>query len=147
VPFIVRWPGRVKPGVSDALMCQVDLPATLAAVAGVKFDTSDAPDSEVHLEALLNESATGRQFLVEHAGSLALRDAGWKLIPASKGPKRNNSTNTELGNDAGAQLYVLTADPGETRNVAAENPGRVAAMLRKLDEIKARGTVGRDGGP
>ena len=33
VPFIVRWPARVKPGASDALVCQVDLLASLAALA------------------------------------------------------------------------------------------------------------------
>jgi arylsulfatase A-like enzyme len=147
VPMIVRWPGRVKPSISGALMCQVDFPATLAELAGVKFDASAAPDSENHLDALLNDSSIGRKALVEHAGGLALRDGNWKLIPASKGPKRSPQTNTELGNDTGAQLYDLTQDPGETKNLAAQHPDRIAAMSKTLDEIKARGTVARDGGP
>ena len=147
VPFIVRWPGRVPPGVSGALMCQVDFPATFAALTGASFDSATAPDSENHLPALLGNAPEGRSTLIEHAGGLALRMGNWKLIPASNGPKRSQSTGTELGNDAGPQLYDLSQDTGEKTNLAAHSSDRVAAMLRKLDEIKARGTVARDGGP
>ncbi len=43
VPFLVRWPGRVRPGVSDALVNQVDLPASLATLTGRKLpETSSA---------------------------------------------------------------------------------------------------------
>ncbi len=147
VPFITRWPGRVKPGVSEALMCQVDFPATLAALTGGRSDTVTSPDSENHLSALLGESLHGRTTLVEHSSRQALRDKNWKLIPAGKGPRRSGPTNTELGNDAAAQLYDLSQDPGETTNLAGEQPARVAAMLKLLEEINARGTVAREGGP
>ena len=45
VPFIVRWPGHVAPGTSDALVSQVDLLASFAALAGQKLSPADAPDS------------------------------------------------------------------------------------------------------
>ena len=45
VPFLVRWPARVKPGVSPALVCQIDLMASLAALVGRKLADEDAPDS------------------------------------------------------------------------------------------------------
>ena len=72
VPFIVRWPGRVKPGVSDALVCQVDFLASFAALTGQSPAADDAPDSFNVLPALLGRPKTGRDHLVEHAGALSL---------------------------------------------------------------------------
>ncbi len=69
VPFVVRWPGRVKPGVSEALACQIDFMASLAALTGQKLDFNDAPDSFDVLGALLGRTPTGRDHLVEHAGT------------------------------------------------------------------------------
>ena len=37
VPFIARWPGRIKPGVSDALVCHIDFLASFAALTGQKL--------------------------------------------------------------------------------------------------------------
>jgi arylsulfatase A-like enzyme len=145
--LIVRWPGRVKPGTSDALVSQVDFAASFAALTGQKFEASTAPDSENQLPALLGDSSGGRESLVEYSGSLALREGTWKLIPVSKGPKRSQGTNIELGNDDGAQLYDLSKDPGEQTNLAAGQPARVTAMLKKLEEIKAKGSIARQGGP
>jgi hypothetical protein len=128
-------------------MCQVDLPATLAALTGGKQDATTSPDSQNHLPALLGESPHGRESLVEQAGGLALREGPWKFIPASNRPKRSGPTNTELGNDPAPQLYNLTTDPGERDNLAPQLPDRVAAMTKKLEAIKSQGTMARDGGP
>ena len=57
VPFLVRWPGRVKRGVSDALMSQVDLLASFAAFTGQKLAPTDAPDSQDMLGTLLGGSS------------------------------------------------------------------------------------------
>jgi len=74
---------------------------------------------------------------VEHAGSLALVEGDWKLIAPSNGPKRNENTNTELGNAPQPQLYNLATDIGEQHDVAAENPERVKEMSGLLDKIRA----------
>ena len=110
MPFLVRWPARVKPGVSPALVCQIDLIASLAALVGRKLADEDAPDSVDVLAALLGTSATGRDHLVEHAGVLSLRQGPWKLIEPGKGPKILANTNTETGQAAESQLYNLAAD-------------------------------------
>jgi arylsulfatase A-like enzyme len=136
-PLIVRWPAQVKAGsTSDALVCQVDFPASFASLVDVELPAAAAPDSFDVLPALLGRSEQGRQTLVEHAGSLGFRDGDWKLIVASKGPKRNASTNTELGNDSAPQLYDLSQDVGETKNVAADHPERVQSMLAALEAIR-----------
>ena len=135
VPFILRWPARVKPGVSAALISQVDLIASFAELLRSPLRDDTAPDSENVLPALLGAAKTGRGVLVEQAGSLALRQGQWKYIAPGKGPAINKNTNTELGNDPGAQLYDLAADPGERNNLAARNPGKVRELSRLLEEI------------
>lgn len=134
VPFVVRWPGRVKPGTSKALVSQVDLLASLAALVGERTPVATAPDSRNHLAALLGDDPAGRESLIEHAGGLALRRGKWKFIPASDGPRKNVPTDTELGNDRAPQLYDLDADPGETRNLAAEHPEIAERLRRELDD-------------
>jgi arylsulfatase A-like enzyme len=129
----------VKPdSASAALVSQVDLYASFAAVTGGKAASGSAPDSQNMLPALLGQDAKGRDWLVEHAGSLALIEGNWKLIAPGKGPKINRNTNTELGNDPEPQLYDLAADIGEKNNLAAQNPERVQAMLERLARIRAQ---------
>jgi arylsulfatase A-like enzyme len=139
VPMIVRWPGRVKPDVSDALVGQVDLLASFAALTGQALGPQDGPDSLEAMGALLGESRTGRDQLVEQGGALSLITVRWKLISPSQGPKVNRETNTELGNDPQPQLYDLTVDLGERRNVAAEHPDVVRDLTERLDRIRQEG--------
>jgi arylsulfatase A-like enzyme len=136
VPFLVRWPTRVKPAVSTALVCQIDLLATLATLVDRKLGDDDAPDSVDVLTALLGTSATGRDHLVEHAGVLSLRQGPWKLIEAGRGPRVLANTNTETGQADASQLYNLEEDFGETKNVAAQHPDRVREMHGLLDAIR-----------
>jgi arylsulfatase A-like enzyme len=136
VPFVVRWPKRVKPGTSKALFSQVDFIATFAALVGAPDLVSTVVDSRNHLPALLGDDPVGRETLIEHAGGLALRHGKWKFIPAANGPKNSGQTNIELGNDPRPQLYDLDADPGETTNVA-ENHSELLDNLRKdLEEAR-----------
>ena len=139
VPFLVRWPERVKPGVSDALISQVDLMASFAALVGSPLNDPRARDSENTLPALLGTSPKGRTVLVEQAGSLSVRQGPLKYIAPGKGPKINANTNTELGNDVEPQLYDLAADPGERTNLAAKQPEKVRELAGLLDAIRRRG--------
>lgn len=136
VPFIVRWPGRIKPGVSEALVSQVDFPASFASLTGTSYDKSTGRDSQNVLPALLGDSTIGRDTLVEHAGVLSLRQGPWKLIEAGKGPARSAPTNTELGNLPSPQLYDLSSDLGETTNVADKHPQKVTELLSILESIR-----------
>ena len=140
VPFIVRWPARVKPAVSAAVVSHVDLLSSFAALVNQPLAAADAPDSLDVLSALLGTSTTGRTELIEEAGAISLRQGSWKFIEPNNKQKMNVNTNTELGNDSVPQLYDLSADPGERRNLAAEQPERAAAMAKRLAEIKAART-------
>ena len=138
VPFLVRWPGRVKPGTSDALISQVDFLASFAALVKKPLAAGDGPDSLDTLAALLGTAKVGRAELIEQAGGQALRAGPWKYIEPSKRPTMNVETNTELGNDAVPQLYDLARDPGEQQNVAAKYPEKVAELQARLQLIRNR---------
>jgi arylsulfatase A-like enzyme len=139
VPFLVRYPDRVKPGTSDALLCQIDLLASMASLTDQRLAESDAPDSFDVSSALLGHSRTARDHLVEHAGTLSLIQGDWKYIEPSDGAKYNKPTNTELGNDPQPQLYNLKDDLGEKTNLAAQNPGKVKEMAALLQKIRDQG--------
>jgi arylsulfatase A-like enzyme len=137
VPMMLRWPGHVKPdSVSPALVGHVDFFASLADLTGAKSAAGAAPDSMDMLPAMLGRDQKGRDWLVEHAGSLALIEGDWKLIAPGNGPKMNRNTNTELGNDSQPQLYDLSSDIAEKNNLAGEHPDRVKSMLEHLQRIR-----------
>ena len=139
VPFLVRWPGRVKPGLSDALLCQIDLLSSMAALTGQKLASEAGPDSFDLSQALLAKTQTGRDHLVEHAGSLSLIRGDWKYIEPGKGARMNANTNTELGNDPQPQLYDLKNDLGERQNVAAQHPETVKEMAAQVAKVRNAG--------
>jgi arylsulfatase A-like enzyme len=135
VPFIVRWPGRVRPGVSDALVCLVDFPASFAALTGQSIPAGDAPDSVNVLPALLGQSRSARDQLMEHDGSRAFgfRDGLWKLIEPDA---RVTPTYSPLG-----ELYDLSHDLGETNNLHFTLPDRSKRLADELNEVRRGGAV------
>ncbi len=136
VPFLIRWPARIKPGVSDAIISQIDLLASLSKLTGAEYDRRTAKDTMDLLPALLGESAVGRDSLVEHAGGLALRSGKWKYIEGSAGPAKNANTNSELGNLKDPQLYDLEKDRSEQSNLAQSEPQVVQKLQQQLDSIR-----------
>jgi len=126
VPLFVYWKGKIKPAVSDALVCQMDLAASLGALTG--GDVPEGLDSHNLLKALFGESRKGREELVVEAmGRLALREGKWMMIPPYKGKKRNETGN-ELGNLPDFALFDLQSDPGQTTDLAATNPAELEAL-------------------
>ncbi len=134
VPFIVRWPGHVTAGTSDALVCHVDLLASFAALTGQTLVEAAGPDSFNVLPAWLG-AKTGRAHLVEHGNVLALRQGPWKYIDAPAGGKAGKAKKS----GEGAQLYNLADDIGETQNVAAQHPDKVQELSALLDKIQSQG--------
>ncbi len=134
VPFVVRWPGRIKPGTSAALVSQVDLLASLAALTGRKLSADAGPDSFNVLPALVGSSTAGRDHLVEHAGAVALRRGPWKFIPAS--PAKAKAGKKGTAGAAKAQLYNLDKDLGETDNLAPAQPDTVRELATMLEQLR-----------
>ncbi len=136
VPFLVRWPARVSPGVSEALLSHVDLYASLAALTGARLEPEAAPDSFDLLAALTGRSGQGREWLVGHGASFMIERGDWKYILPSKTAAVQTTTNTETGGDPAPQIYNLRDDPGERRNLAEEHPERVQELRALLERIR-----------
>ena len=136
VPWIMRWPGKIKPGKSSALVSQVDLPSSFAHLANVEVPHDAIPDSFNVMDALLGNSKSGRDHLVEQARTLSLRVGEWKWISPAKGARINKNTNTELGNDPKGLLYYLGDDLGEKRELSNAYPEKAQEMERLLSQIK-----------
>lgn len=141
IPFIARWTNNIKAGqVSDALMCQIDFPATFAALLSKNVSSGDFPDSENHLQALLGQQNKGRNELVEHARVLAFRRGDWKYIESSKGPSVYSNTNIESGFAPTGQLFNLKEDPRERNNLIKSQPEKALMLQKRLKEIQAETT-------
>ncbi|WP_409286212.1 sulfatase family protein [Pontibacter sp. G13] len=134
VPFITYWKGTIQPGVSDAMVCQMDLLASISALIGTEAELGD---SENMLDALMGKSETGRENLIIEAGSrTALRSGDWALIPPYKGKAVNTQVNIELGNDSEYQLYNLKEDIGQQNNLAESNPEKLQELKEIFESIR-----------
>jgi len=137
VPFIVRWPGKVKAGgKTPALVGLNDLMATLAELTDIRLAESMAEDSVSFLDVLLGRKDAARQSLVHHSiqGKFAIRQGPWKLALTS------GSGGWSKGVEEGSlQLYNLHEDEAETTNLAARHPAKVAELKDLLATIVDRG--------
>jgi arylsulfatase A-like enzyme len=141
IPFLIRWPGRINPGESDALISQIDLFASFARLTHQSLNKNNAPDSIDNLSALMGNGKHGRDYVVQEAmgGPLSVRLKEWKYIEPKEGPKIFVNKNIESGRDKNAQLYNVISDPGEKTNVAEKYPEIVNKMETLLNQIKEDG--------
>lgn len=147
VPTIVRWPDRIQAGVvSDAIVSQVDLLTTLAALVGADVPEDAAPDGQNQLAAWLGETEEGRDYLIQQGvGVLAIRQGDWKLIPASNPPQFVSIKHNQYPNPLSGpmphpnqhSLFNLADDPGESNNLAREYPEKVETLLTLLETRRA----------
>ncbi len=144
VPYIVRWPAKVKPGKTDQILCTTDLFATVADIIGVDYADNVAEDSYSFLPALgIKSKAQARKSIVHHSinGSFAYREGDWKAIfcPGSGGwsaPKPNSKGIEKLPK---VQLYNLVEDIGEENNLQDKQPSIVEKYRKELSRIVTEG--------
>lgn len=136
VPFIVNWQGKIKPAVSDALVCQIDLLSSLASLVGSSVRTND---SENLINVFTGKSSKGRKELVLEATSkTAFRKGDWAMIPPYKGPAVNGEVTIETGNSKEYQLYNLKEDIGQEHNLAKSNPKKLKKMIACFEKIRGK---------
>jgi arylsulfatase A len=148
VPFLIKWPGVTKPGtVSDALLSQVDLMATFAALLNYKLPRDAAADSFDFLPWLQGKTNTPPRTSIVHntkAKEYAIRSGDWLLVNARTGytwktppPAWDAKHHQSADDDQQVELYNLHEDVGQRHNLAANHPAKVAelqALLKKLRE-------------
>lgn len=136
VPFMVRWKGTITPGVSNALVSQMDLTASFAALTGQQNTT---PDSENIIDALLGKSDQGRESILLGQGNITTyRKGDWVLIPPHKGWPVNKNVNIETGNSIEIQLYNLKVDRGQSNNLAQQHPEKIEEMMGEIEKIRGQ---------
>jgi arylsulfatase A-like enzyme len=145
IPLIARWLGRVVAGSKyDHPVCLVDFMATVADIIGFKLPDNAAEDSVSLMPALTGKTtAPIHEAVVHHSinGSFAIRQGKWKLeLCRSSGgwsdPKPASPAAQKLPD---VQLYDLSTDIGETKNVYADHPDVVASMTKLLEKYVAEG--------
>lgn len=144
VPFIVRWPDAVPAATetNNTLMSHIDIFASLGELIGAELPTGAARDSGNSLDQILGRSMEHRPWVSElnNNRNLCVRTARWKYIAPNSGGKTLGwaamgvNGVIETGNDPKDQLYDMENDPGETTNVAADNPEVLKMMKEVLRE-------------
>lgn len=123
---LANWPGRLEPGKFAAPLHAVDWFPTIAAIVGYR-PAADLRWDGIDQWPALTGAAPPRQdrtlYIAMRSGAAALRQGGWKLIHRPKGA---------------AELYHLTDDPYEKRDLAASHPEQVARLRKLLDEQRAK---------
>ncbi len=133
VPFITYWKDKIEPGVSDALVCQIDLFNSLAALTENEIT---APDSQNMLEVLLGESKEGREdLIIEAMTRTAYKKGDWVMIPPQKGPKIMWGKGIETGFLKKHQLYNLAEDPMQENNLATSHVDKLEEMIEAYESI------------
>ena len=108
-PFITRWKGKINPGVSDDIVCTIDLAASIAALTGEPLPPNACKDSLNILGALLGkDGAKGRDHLVQQdngaRGTYGFRMGNWKLHRYDQNSARNVVVEKKLANTERSEI-------------------------------------------
>ena len=125
VPMVMRLPGKIAAGsLVETPVITLDWLPTVLELAGAKPDAAGTLDGLSLLPLLAGKPEDFPQRTLHWRtngpkGPIALRDGPWKLIDRNKGQTQ------------GPELYHLGNDPGETRNLAAAEPGKRQELMSK----------------
>ena len=141
VPFLARWPARIRPGVqSGQLVCLTDFLATAAELLKAPLPHNAGEDSFSILPALTGEKPSGavRDAAVHHSasGAFAIRQGDWKLLLLRGTGDGAPSKDTGL---PPGQLYNMAKDPSEENNLYNQHPEIVQRLTALLEKYKAEG--------
>lgn len=140
IPFIARWPGKIKPNTSsDELICLSDMMATFSALVEYSMPENCGEDSFNILPVLLGMefSSPIRDGIINHSGRgvFCIREGDWKLIVDCD----NDGYHTEVEENEKGQLFNLADDPYEQINLVEEKPEIVNELKAKLQKYKEQG--------
>ncbi len=141
VPLFVRWPRQVAAGSRcDETVCLTDVYATLAEIVGAQLGENEAEDSVSWLPMLRDQPGASRRVPVIHHsvnGMFAIREGRWKLVAGNGSGGREAPAGKPFVGPY--QLFDLSADVEESRNVAAANPDLVERLSDRLEQLRRAG--------
>jgi len=146
IPFLARWPGKIKPGTRSAeTICLTDMLATFAGLTGKSLPPGAGPDSYNVLPALLGRKLPDPERLLVMCsggmGALSIRAGKWKFIDGQGDCGYREFTSKRphpapKPGDPPGQLYNLEKDLGETTNLYTQYPEIVQQLKQLLEKIK-----------
>lgn len=144
IPFLARWPGRVRAGsVSDQLGCLTDLMATAASITNYELPATAGEDSFNLLPVLLGKAAAPvRESIVHHSidGMFSIRRGEWKLeLGLGSGGFTKPAREKAAAGGALGQLYNIVLDPAESKNLWLERPDIVRSLTAMLERQQTQG--------
>ena len=145
IPFICRWPAKIKAGsTSGQLTCLTDLMATAAEIAGAKLPATAGEDSVSMLPAMLGTATQPlREAAVHHSikGMFAIRQGHWKLelCPGSGGWSKPGDPDALQQGLPKLQLYDMSGDVTEQANIQDKHADVVARLTKLLEKYVADG--------
>ncbi len=128
VPFIVKWPGKVKPGVSNALFTQTDMMASFASFLNIDMPETASPDGRNYWDTMTGKDLKGAEMIFQQVNTdaaLSIRRGNLKYIHYKRWDD---------------QMYDLGKDPSEKHNIIAEHPELAKEMKEELMSLR-EGTV------
>jgi len=144
IPFLARWPGRIRAGsVTGEIGCLTDLFGTVAGMLGTALPRDAAEDSFDLWPLMSGKSArTPREAVVHHSsqGHFSIRDRDWKLVigHGSGGFTPPVEVAAKPGDEPG-ELYDMRKDPGESRDLYRERSEVVARLGALLQRWQSEG--------
>ncbi len=133
-PFIVRWPGVTPPGTTcDIPAIHVDVFPTFLEIAGAKPPERQVLDGESLVPLFRDPKASlKREAIYQHfPGYLGAGAGTWRTTPVGT-IQAGDWKLFEFFEDGRLELYDLGNDPGESRNLAREQPDRARQMHARL---------------
>lgn len=130
VPLMIRWPDRIEPGTTSAMVSQIDFIASFAELLELDIVDGQARDSRSTLSAFMGVDPVGLPFMIEEGRGLALRVGDWKYIRGLDPKRAGGFFPVE------ESLFDLSVDVGEQENVFSQNIERGRTMAKLLDKVK-----------
>jgi len=126
---LANWPGRIKSQVVDGLIHAVDLFPTICALSSASTAGCKPLDGLDVWPTMSQGAPSPRTEIIYNIEPFraALREGDWKLVWRAVLP-------------SSVELFDLARDPSEQNNLAADNPERVAAMQRRIEELARQAT-------
>ena len=136
VPFIAYWKGKIKSGISNKIISQIDLFNSISAIVGADYRSKDGIDLS---KLITDNQGKGREDLILEASTrTAYRKGNWVMIPPYNGPEVSKNVNIELGNSKAFKLYNLKEDPSQTNDLAKKEPEKLKEMISSFIKIRGR---------
>jgi arylsulfatase A-like enzyme len=148
-PFIIRWPGKIKANtVNNTTFCLTDMMATFAEILGDTVPENAGEDSFSILPLLrTNTREFNRPPIIYHntKRKMGIRSDDWVYIDAPSGgvteePEWFKRERGAVPHNQGIELFNLSSDPQQTKNLALKYPDKVKELKKKLNEIIEKGS-------